>query len=112
MKSLLSGIGFAVIGTLPALAGDCRGQVADVRPVLQYDHARGDGFLAVRAGPGAGFDQTGELYRGDDVTVLGREGNWFLVSCIAGQCQEPLWGPPLPQGWVYGRYLRLVGSCP
>lgn len=112
VKTLLPGIGLALITALPALAADCRGLVIDVRPIMQYDHARGEGFLAVRAGPGAGFDQTGELYRSDEVAVLAREGGWLLVSCMAGQCAEPLWGPAAPQGWVYGRYLRLGGNCP
>ena len=115
MENLRSGIGAAVLAVLPALpalAGDCTGHVIDVRPVLQYDHARGEGFLAVRAGPGAGFEQTGELYRGDGVAVFDRSGNWYAVTCMAGQCTEPLWGPPMPRGWVYGRYLRLDGVCP
>lgn len=115
MKNLLSGIAAATLAglpALPALAGGCTGHVTDVRPITQYDHARGEGFLAVRSGPGAAFEQTGELYRGDEVSVFDRAGNWFAVTCMSGQCMEPLWGPPLPSGWVYGRYLRIGGVCP
>ncbi|MBW7920735.1 MAG: SH3 domain-containing protein [Rubellimicrobium sp.] len=115
MNRLVSGTGAALLALVPALAaqaGDCTGHVVDVRPVLQYDHMRGEGFLAVRAGPGAGFEQTGELYRGDEIAVHDRQGNWYAVTCMAGQCMEPLWGPPMPGGWVYGRYLRLGGVCP
>lgn len=94
------------------MADSCTGNVVDVRPILHYDHDRGEGYLAVRSGPGAVYAQAGELYRGDQVAVTARDGNWFAVQCIAGQCLEPLWGNPAPQGWVYGRYLRLAGNCP
>lgn len=117
MTRIARGAGFAALGmvafgAMPAVAGSCIGQVVDVRPILHYDHAMGEGYLAVRSGPGAVFAQEGELYRGDQVSVYARDGNWFAVQCIAGQCLEPLWGEPSPQGWVYGRYLRLAGDCP
>lgn len=103
---------FAGLLSAPALADPCEGQVVDVRPIHHYDHARGEGFLAVRVGPGAVYAQAGELYRGDRVAVLDRDGNWFAVQCVAGECLEPIWGDPAPQGWAYGRYLRLAGECP
>ena len=31
-----------------AVAGDCTGYVVGVRPISQYNHAKGNGFLAVR----------------------------------------------------------------
>ena len=95
-----------------ALAGDCTGFVVGVRPVSQYDHAAGNGFLAVRSGPGTGFNQIGELYLGDEISVWERQGNWLHVYCMSGRCLNPLWGTPTPQGWAYARYLSIGGVCP
>ena len=93
-------------------AGDCEGRVVGVRALAQYDHARGNGFLAVRTGPGRRYRQVGELYRGDLVAVYRRRGNWYEVGCLAGTCEAPLWGAAYPSGWVHGRYLRVDGLCP
>lgn len=42
--------------------------------------AGGDGFLALRSGPGAGYRKLGELYNGDRVTIFeGRDG-WLAVA--------------------------------
>jgi len=96
----------------PAAAGDCTGYVVGVRPITQYNHAAGNGFLAVRSGPGSNYAQHGELYRGDEISVWERNGNWYYVYCMAGQCETPLWGQPTPQGWVYGKYISIGGVCP
>ncbi len=95
-----------------ALAGDCTGYVVGVRPLTQYDHAAGHGFLAVRSGPGTGFNQIGELYLGDEISVWERQDNWLHVYCMSGRCQTPLWGSPTPQGWAYAKYLSIGGVCP
>ena len=96
----------------PALAGDCTGYVVGVRPLTQYDHAAGHGFLAVRSGPGTGFNQIGEIYLGDEISVWERQGNWLHVYCMSGRCLTPLWGNPTPQGWAYAKYLSIGGVCP
>jgi uncharacterized protein YgiM (DUF1202 family) len=103
-----------VISALPtgANAGDCTGYVVGVRPVSQYNHARGTGFLAVRSGPGSGSRQIGELYAGDEISVWSRSGSWYQVACMSGRCMNPLWGQPNPRGWVSGRYLDIGGVCP
>ncbi len=67
-----------------ALAGDCTGNVVGVRPISQYNHAAGNGFLAVRSGPGTGYTQIGELYLGDEIAVWERQGNWLYVYCMSG----------------------------
>lgn len=116
MKSIIRGAAVAAVlagfaGT-PALAGDCRGYVVGVKPLSQYNHASGNGFLAVRTGPGSGYQQTGELYRGDEVLVYDRRGKWYGVMCISGQCMNPLWGQAEPSGWAYGKYIDARGACP
>ncbi len=95
-----------------ALAGDCTGHVTGVRPISQYNHSQGNGFLAVRTGPGSKYQQIGELYRGDEIAVWDRAGSWYRVQCMSGRCLNPLWGQPDPNGWVYGKYLSIGGVCP
>ncbi len=89
----------------------CEGVVVNVRPISQYNHAAGNGFLAVKAGPSGGSARQGELYAGDRVGVYGRQGKWYAVSCEAGRCENPLWGPAYPQGWSHVNYIRIVGAC-
>ena len=98
--------------TAPAIAGDCTGHVTGVRPLSQYNHAAGNGFLAVRTGPGSQNAQIGELYLGDEISVWDRSGGWYRVQCMSGRCMQPLWGQPAPNGWVSGRYLSIGGVCP
>ncbi|MAW89059.1 MAG: peptide-binding protein [Phyllobacteriaceae bacterium] len=97
---------------VPAAAGDCTGYVVGVRPISQYNHARGNGFLAVRTGPGSRYRQIGELYAGDEVSVWDRSGNWYQVACMSGDCTNPYWGRPSPRGWVSARYIDARGVCP
>lgn len=96
----------------PAAAGDCTGIVVGVKPISQYNHARGNGFLAVRTGPGSSYRQTGEVYRGDEVSVYDRRGNWYAITCMSGRCTDPLWGPAMPSGWVSKKYVNAGGVCP
>jgi len=115
MKTLVLAVsltGLAAFGGSPAVAGDCTGYVVGVKPITQYNHARGNGFLAVRTGPGSSYQQTGEVYRGDEVSVYDRRGNWYAITCMSGRCTNPLWGEPMPSGWVSSRYIDAAGVCP
>lgn len=111
--SILAAAGFlAALSAVPAVAGDCTGNVVGVRPVSLYNHASGAGFLAVRNGPGGGYRQIGELYAGDEVAVWDKKGGWYQVACMSGRCTNPLWGQPNPRGWVSAKYVRAGGVCP
>ena len=99
-------------GVGDAFAGDCTGSIVGVRPISQYNHATGAGFLAVRSGPGGSYRQIGELYAGDAVSVWDRRGNWYAVTCMSGRCLRPLWGNPSPSGWAHRNYIRARGVCP
>jgi len=109
--SLLVSAGLAA-ASVPASAGDCEGVVVGVRAISQYNHANGNGFLAVRAGPGGGYAQIGEVYRADRLSITDRSGNWYEASCLYGRCENPLWGPSYPSGWVHRKYVKLSGACP
>ena len=49
---------------------------------------------------------------GDLVSVFGRVGRWYEVTCMEGRCTRPLWGPAYPSGWVHRDYVRARGVCP
>ncbi len=112
--ALACGLAFGMaVPVESALAGDCTGYVVGVRPVSQYNHRAGNGFLAVRTGPGSKYQQVGELYAGDEISVWSRRGNWYEVQCMSGRCDsDPLWGPVSPHGWVSGSYIDIGGVCP
>ena len=114
MRALIAAsvVGLAISASGQALAGDCTGYVVGVKPISQYNHARGNGFLAVRTGPGTSYQQIGEVYRGDEVSVYDRRGNWYAVTCMSGRCMRPLWGTPMPSGWVSSKYIDAAGVCP
>lgn len=76
--------------------------------------ADGDGFLAVRTGPGAKYRKIGELHNGDRVTIFGGQDGWLAVLVPNGQIdqrdacqrvgpQRRLSGSGL--GWVHGRWV-------
>ena len=109
---VLSLAGFAGASSGLAAAGDCTGHVVGVKPISQYNHAKGNGFLAVRTGPGSSYQQTGEVYRGDEVSVYDRRGSWYAITCMSGRCTSPLWGTPTPAGWVSRKYVDARGVCP
>ena len=55
----------------------------------------GDGFLAVRSGPGSQYRKIGEVYNGDRVGTYGRQGDWYAIS----------FGPDNRLGWAHGNWL-------
>lgn len=56
---------------------------------------QGDGFLAVRSGPGTGYRQIDALYNGNAVRTCARSGKWIGVY----------YGSPRRKGWVHGNWL-------
>ena len=55
----------------------------------------GDGFLAVRTGPGTGYAKIDQLYNGDFVRTCEISGPWYGVY----------YGSPRRKGWVHGNWL-------
>ena len=55
----------------------------------------GDGFLAVRTGPGTGYQKIDELHNGDLVRTCAMTGPWVGVY----------YGNPRRKGWVHGNWL-------
>jgi hypothetical protein len=66
----------------------------------------GDGFLAVRAGPGTGYAKIGELRNGDVVYPCDARGDWAGVLFAFPKRGRP----PGPGGWVHGRWLKPLAG--
>ena len=56
----------------------------------------GDGFLAVRAGPGTQYRKIGEIYNGDIVSTCDSRKGWVAI----------VYGPSRRKGWVNGKWLK------
>jgi uncharacterized protein YgiM (DUF1202 family) len=59
-----------------------------------YNPSTGSGFLALREGPTSEAVQSGELFNGDVVKIVGRNGSWFRVVVSDGRT-----------GWVFRQYV-------
>ena len=56
----------------------------------------GDGFLAVRSGPGTEYRQIDELHNGDLVRTCAIHGQWIGIY----------YGEPRLRGWAHGNWLE------
>lgn len=60
----------------------------------------GDGFLAVRSGPGTDYRKIDELRNGDVVRTCARNGPWIGIY----------YGDPRKRGWAHGNWLVDSGA--
>lgn len=106
---------------VPVLVGgdatlDACGSLGAVRGLK----ADGDGFLAVRSGPGAGYAMTDKLGEGREVMMCDQRGEWIAVvygDSRPGRCavgspiaeRRPYRGP-CRSGWVHGRWIELMAG--
>jgi hypothetical protein len=77
---------------------------------------QGQGFLAVRSGPGVGYRRIAKLRNGDEVFMCATAGNWIGIvfspekkDCGTGTPRpkrEAYQGPCLA-GWVYRSYIAM-----
>ncbi|WMS42340.1 SH3 domain-containing protein [Acuticoccus sp. MNP-M23] len=76
----------------------------------------GDGFLAVRRGPEAGYAKIDELYNNDVVTICDENGGWYGIvygqNCgTSSPVPRPMaYSGPCRNGWVYGRYVDYIAG--
>jgi Bacterial SH3 domain len=79
----------------------------------------GDGFLAVRSGPGSQYKKIDELHNGDVVTVYDTKGKWFGVMYGRSQGGCNYWegeGKERPvqydgnKGWVHSNWLKPLAG--
>lgn len=60
----------------------------------------GDGFLAVRSGPGTEYRKIDQAYNGDTVSTCDARGSWVAI----------VYGPSKKKGWVHSRWLKHVAG--
>ncbi|MEM7301159.1 MAG: SH3 domain-containing protein [Pseudomonadota bacterium] len=78
--------------------------------------ADGDGFLAVRTGPGSNYRKIDEIHNGDDVYVFEQKGKWYgiLYGRPFPDCHSPkkkrIMRYPGKKGWVHGNWIRQIAG--
>lgn len=106
--------------SVPVMVGgeaelDACGGVGEVRGL----NPRGDGFLAVRAGPGGKFPMIDRLYNGNRVYFCDKRGDW--IGIVYGDPKQDCGvASPLPKrqsykgpcqsGWAYRKWLVLIAG--
>lgn len=96
---------------VPVLEQGGDGQAANcASSVVAGLKAGGDGFLAVRSGPGTEYRKIDELQNGDVVYVYDRKGDWVGIAyevsnleCVSKTTRPVPYGKT---GWVHGGWLR------
>ena len=76
----------------------------------------GDGFLAVRSGPGTQFPKLDELYNGDEVWMFDFRGDWIGIVYDAPNLSCSAVGAPRPvpyrggKGWVHRNWIVQIAG--
>lgn len=78
--------------------------------------AGGDGFLAVRSGPGTDFSEIDRLHNGDKVWAFETRGDWYgvlygvtSVDCGPVEADRPL-SHKGKAGWIYRNWVSGVAG--
>jgi hypothetical protein len=112
----------ATVGSVPVLVGN----VADLDACMTVGEVsgldrQGDGFLAVRTGPGEGHAMVDKLTTGRQVYHCDERGTWMGIVCtndpgevdcgVASprDAPEPYTGPCL-SGWVHARWVKAIAG--
>ncbi|MEM9632659.1 MAG: peptidoglycan-binding protein [Pseudomonadota bacterium] len=95
---------------VPILEHGGDGQMANCgSSVVAGLKASGDGYLAVRSGPGTGYRKLDELHNGDVVYAFDRKGDWVGVAYKVQslECASTTTRPIQYEfmGWVHGKWL-------
>jgi hypothetical protein len=90
--------------------------------VVQALNPHGDGFLAVKGGPGLDYPRIDKLYNGEEVYLCGYRGDWFAVvypdrggDPSACNVSTP-WRNTMPytgpcrSGWVHRRWIQVIAG--
>ena len=93
---------------------DACGGTGEIRGISRY----GDGYVAVRSGPGTKYKIIDKIYRnGMHVAMCDTNGKWEGVVYGNGKCGT---GSPVPKpqpykgkcksGWIYKQYVKLIAE--
>jgi len=76
----------------------------------------GDGFLAVRSGPGTDYEKIDEIFNGDRVWMFEQKGEWIgvaygsdAISCSPVSKDQAL-DKPGKKGWVHANWLQIIAG--
>jgi hypothetical protein len=101
----------AIVGKVPEYdACDSSGEVKELDP-------HGDGFLAVRSGPGSQYQMIDKLLEGQSVFVCDDRGQWLGIvytrgneDCgVSSALSRPYSGPCL-SGWVHRNWITITAG--
>lgn len=77
----------------------------------------GDGFLAVRAGPGSKYRRIAKLYEGDAVAWCDEKGKWWGVVWGGRDCLKAYerngkraYRGPCRSGWAHSNWINFVAG--
>lgn len=79
----------------------------------------GDGFLAVKSGPGIDYDRIDKLYNGENVALCAKVGPWFGIvytktrqdcNVHTGWSVTAPYTGPCRSGWVHEKWIGNVAG--
>ena len=79
----------------------------------------GDGFLAVRSGPGTKYAEIDRLYNGEELYICDQKGKWIgVVYTRRGQNCDVMspwparqaYTGPCKSGWAHQNWIRLIAG--
>ena len=115
---LLSLLSPAAAQQVPVTLSDTGEDACSVGQVAGLD-TKGDGFLAVRTGPGSKYEQTNSVFNGDMVSICQTKGSWLGIvygrdECVGGSPEGATQNGPYRgsclSGWVFSRYVRGIAG--
>jgi len=85
------------------------------RGIVKGISRHGDGFVAVRSGPGTGYERIDKLDRnGQNVVVVDTKGKWKGIVYGQANCANSVlkyrgknYNGSCKKGWVYGKYIQI-----
>ncbi len=100
---------------VPVLAGgEAEFDACGSQGVVRGLDPKGDGFLAVRSGPGSGHAMLDKIHNGDIVNLCDQRGSWLGVvysheteDCGVGTPwpRRQVYSGPCRSGWVYRKFV-------
>lgn len=80
---------------------------------------KGDGFLAVKAGPGIGYARLDKLVENQTVFICGEKGDWYAIVYTTGSQEcgvSTPWGTtrsysgPCRSGWAHRKWIEILAG--
>jgi hypothetical protein len=107
--------------SVPVIPGNGDGDACPGNGIVSGLNPQGDGFLAVKSGPGIGFQRIDKLYNGEEVYICEVRGDWIgviytrkgdMARCnVSGPWRRatPYTGPCL-SGWAHRNWIELYAG--